>query len=323
MQGTIRNLMIVLIAQIGLIALVLFRGNSLDAFSTEEKLLNLTQDELTGITIYEGKDKKLVLKKENGTWVIPDYNSFPAAKSKIAQTIGELLKTIRSWPVAQTESAAKKLKLTEEEFDRKIDFAVGDQVTTFYLGTSPTYKKVHAKLADQPETYVINFGTYQLGADQADWLDKEYLTIPDDQIAVLEVNDLKLSRVENNWQLEGLGVEEEINTPEAQAAVNSIARLVFVEVLGSETRTEYNLEKPKVSAKITKTDGTTREYKLAKHSKEDFYVLKVSDQPYYFKVANFAADSVDKAKREAVVKKKEAAAAADTAAEGQVVAPQE
>ncbi len=64
--------------------------------------------------------------------------------------------------------------------DRNTDKVVGD----LYLGTSPGFKKVHARRADSDDIYAITFANYEATARTDDWLDKALLKPTGDVTAV-------------------------------------------------------------------------------------------------------------------------------------------
>ena len=57
-----------------------------------------------------------------------------------------------SWPVANTASTRERFEVTEENHQRHIVAKAGDDtVADIYLGTSPGYRKTHARRTGEDE----------------------------------------------------------------------------------------------------------------------------------------------------------------------------
>lgn len=306
MNNLIRNLTLILILQLVAITYLQTREDNLATFVGEEKLLPFEESQLTEVIITLEKDKQIKLVKEGERWVVDDPLRFPVSHRKISESLTPLFKIERPFPIARTDAAAKKLELTEDGFDRKVEFKLGDKGQTLFLGTVPSYKLVHVKLADEPESYVVEFGSHTLGVEPKDWYDRDFLALADDQVSVIEVNGLKLQRQDETWTIEGLKEEEAVDQAELRSALNSLLKISFSELMGQEDQPDFNSKNVAFSFKILKSDGTERIVSFSKPKTGEDLIVKASDHPYYFKVIAFAMDSIKNISRDKLVKTKPA-----------------
>ena len=78
--------------------------------------------------------------------------------------------------MATTQSAAKRFEVTDSNFQKHISIFSGeDLLASVYLGTSPSFRKVHARQTDDSDIYAIEFSNYEAGTSASSWLDKELL----------------------------------------------------------------------------------------------------------------------------------------------------
>lgn len=123
------------------------------------------------------------LSKVDGAWQLP--NGVPAAAFKVDSVLERFSDAAGSWPVANTAPTRDRLEVTEENHQRHIVVRAGDDtVADIYLGTSPGYRKTHARRADEDEIYAIRFSNYEAGVKPADWLERSLLR-PKGDVAAL------------------------------------------------------------------------------------------------------------------------------------------
>ena len=119
-------------------------------------------------------DGSVSLAKVDGAWQLP--NEVPAATLKVDAVLEKLAKASGGWPVANTGSTRERFEVTEDNHQRHILVQAGeDTLADIYLGTSPGYRKTHARRSGDDEVYAIGFSNYEAGVKSADWLDRSLL----------------------------------------------------------------------------------------------------------------------------------------------------
>lgn len=133
--------------------------------------------------IVSNNEGSVSIAKVDGSWQLP--NGVPAAGFKVDSVIERLSNAAGSWPVANTQPTRQRFEVTEEDHQRHIVAKAGDDtLADIYLGTSPGYRKTHARRTGEDEIYAIRFSNYEAGVKAEDWLDRSLLR-PKGEVAAL------------------------------------------------------------------------------------------------------------------------------------------
>ena len=127
------------------------------------------------------------LVKDGETWQLP--GGLPADAAKVDRVVERFGNADGGWPVASKASTAERFEVADETHQRRVVLKSGDdELADFYLGTSPGYRKAHARHADDSDIYAITFSNYEAGVKASDWLDKSLLR-PDGALTAVERMD--------------------------------------------------------------------------------------------------------------------------------------
>jgi hypothetical protein len=324
MSQMIKGLAALLVLQAALVVWLYRRGGEMAAFSATEPLLSVPEGSVDGLLIEQKGEPALRLRKQAAGWVLPDSAGFPADAGKAAGLIKKLLELKKSWPVAQTEIAAKQLKVTGEEFERKISFLKGDQVLgALYVGTSPAFRKVHLRPDGEKAIYSAEFSAHEADPKAGGWYDRNLLRVDRTDISAVVLNGLNLRESGSGLQLEGLGPQEEINRNEADKLLAQLSGVTFADMAGVEEKPAYSQAALVLEYAVdTKKTGKISYRVSGPLEGETHYLLKSSQYPYYFKVVKDSFDQLKQITREKLVKAKDAAAAKSEGAPAADPAPQ-
>ncbi len=294
----------VFVLQVALIAATYWPGNEPTFANSEQPLLAGNLDSVDEVQIYGEEAAKVVLKKQQDGWVVESYYGLPAAPGKIDQLMSNLKELKSGWPVATTAAAAKRFEVSEDKFQRKVELLQDGSVTTsLYLGTSPGYRKVHARLDSQDNVFAVKFATHEIPTEGKNWVDTSLSAVPEDSITDIKFKDVELKKEDDSWQLSGLQENETSNEEAIKKVLDALANLNFQEVLGTEPKAEYGLEEPAthftMELKEADAEGNkTLELTLNKPQEGDYYILTRSDRPEIFKVPPFRVAALLDLKRE-------------------------
>jgi hypothetical protein len=341
MEKTIRILSIVLVAQLLLAVGMSLTGPNLVAAHPDTPLYTLGDKTVDHLTI-EGPDgARVVLAKQGQGWVLPDNGGYPADRTQVDTLLSRLEGLQRGLPVATTQGALKRFKVSDESFERRVLLAHGnDTLATLYLGSSPGMHHVHARTGKDDAVYAVDFAVYEAPDKAEDWEDKAILQFPQDTLESIKVAGLTLQStpaaagvkaadkpaangevkpdVKASWQVDSAGQGEIVNPSGAQDLAGKLARLRIGAVLGTGAKPEYGLDRPALTLSVTRKGGEQLEYRLGPTNKEGYAVLKSSARPEYFRVPGYTADALIKAAaRTQLVQAAPAPAAAANAAAGQ------
>ncbi|WP_115719612.1 DUF4340 domain-containing protein [Gallaecimonas mangrovi] len=279
-----------------LLALGLNLGHKgLQAGEASKTLLALKPADVTEIVL-SNPQKSVTLAKKGSDWLLPGSNNFPADNNQVHNLLNNLLALNHTGAVADNNDAAKRFKVAANDFEKKLVLKHGNNIlATVFVGTSASMHQAHVRLKGQANIYLVDLPSYQLAVDKSHWQNHRLLSIDGDKIASISTGKLTLTQHQVtapkgsdasmtkvfNWQLSPMPKGDVVNKDAAQTAINQIAYLRTGVQLGDKAKPDYGLDKPVLSLKVTRTDGSTVSYQLAKEPKGG-YILKSSLRPQYF-----------------------------------------
>lgn len=295
----------VLLLQVCLAVGLMMTGTDSGAFASKQPLLGMKLDDIDKISIEEQGNPPVVMSKNDGKWLLPDYFEFPVSSDKLEGAAGKLLDATVGWPVATTQSAAKRFKVASDDFEKKVVFSGPNGMTkTLYLGTSPGFKKIHARTDGDDNIYGINFSAYELAAKPNDWADQQLLHIDGEEMSEIEMADVTLERDGDKFVVKSLTENEQTNESKASSLQSQLSNLSFLEVLGKIDKPEYQQNEPELAYSVVLKDGDRVSFTLSKVADKDDYVLKPSNSEYYFKVAKHVVEGLEGFNRASLVEDK-------------------
>ena len=290
-----------LAAQLLLAAVLNLTGEDYGTFQAEEKLLSFNRQAVDGLRIDDGTDS-IVLKKQEGKWLMPESGDFPASQPSVGRLLDKLAALEQGWPVAKTRSASRRFAVDEEQFERKLTlFAADDAQATLYVGSSPGIRKVYVRPGDADEIFAVDFNTWEANAKDDDWIDKGVLTLDESNVERVEMPGIMMQRQDGTLQVINLEENEQTNVEESSALLGRLAGLRVQSLLGTEAEPEYRQDEPVLEVRMTREGGEDLGYRFSKPEDAAYYVLKRSDLNYYFKVAEYMVDPVRETTREKLV----------------------
>ncbi len=291
----------VLAAQLVLAAVLNLTGEDYGAFQAEEKLLAFEKQAVSGLRIEDGTDSE-VLNKQEGRWLLPERGDFPASQRDVERLLDRLAALEKGWPVAKTRGAARRFRVDEDQFERKLTLLSDDDTqATLYVGSSSGFRKVYVRTGDRDEVFAVDFNSWEANAKADDWIDKDVLTLDDSDVARVEMPGIILQRADGKLQVVDLGEKEQTNWEESRALLDKLTGLSVQSLLGTEAKPEYLQDQPALEVKIMREGGDVLGYRFSKPEDASYYVLKRSDLDYYFKVAEYMVDPVRETTREKLV----------------------
>ncbi len=291
----------VLAAQLVLAAVLNLTGEEYGAFQVEEKLLSFNKPELDGLRIEDGTDS-VVLKKQDGKWLLPMSGDFPASQYNVNRLLDKLAALEKGWPVAKTRGAARRFAVDKDQFERKLVLLSDDDAqATLYVGSSPGFRKVYVRPGDGDDIFAVDFNTWEAVAKADDWIDKDILKLDQSMVEHIEMPGLILQRQDGELQVVDLEQNEQTNGEASRGLLGELTGLSIQSLLGTEAKPEYRQDKPALEVKMTRKGGEVLGYRFSKPEDASYYVLKRSDLDHYFKVAEYMVDPVREITREKLV----------------------
>lgn len=197
MRRNIVFLAALLAAQLLLAAGVSLTEPDLSGSRPDAELVALDTEAVDRIRIEGADDAEVVLARgDDDGWVLPNENGFPASDMNVSRLLDSLSGLQRGFAVATSANARSRLRVAEDDFERRLTFFDGDnELATLYLGTSAGANQAHARTAEDDAVYLVDFGAFNAPASSSDWQDKTTLRVPRDEIDAIRVAGLTLNRV--------------------------------------------------------------------------------------------------------------------------------
>jgi len=302
MQKMIIAAIVLLLAQIGLSVALNLGNKGINEGTPDSLFLSFKPEEVHSLEITGGEGKSLVIKKDTEGWLLPAHFSAPVDKSKVTALLDKLAGAKQGFVVATSDEAAKRFKVDSKGFERHVVFTgEGKPLADFYVGTSPIFRQVHARRADNTQIVTIPLSTFELDNTVDKWLDKSLATIKDEDLVGLTIGDLHLKKSDDGWQLDGLKDGEKLNSKEVDTLVTKVRGLSVLDVF-DPAEVADSLTDPVFRFTTVQKGNKEVEYRFAK-AKDNFYVLKMSNRNMYFKVLALPVETIKLASREKLVEK--------------------
>lgn len=216
----------VLVLQLALAGGLLWRSGSDGDFATTEQWVAFDPASVEEIQIGDGEDSVL-LTRADGQWRMDDEHQSQAATDKVDELLSSLSELKSGLPVASTPGSHAQLEVDEDEFQRRLTIKTADAtVADLFLGTSPGFRKSHARSVDQDEVYAVRLNTFDVPADKDDWLDRNLLQFGD--ISSIESDGMKLALGDDQWSIvepKAQSVSHEVDTTQMDSVISQLQSL--------------------------------------------------------------------------------------------------
>ena len=285
MNRHVKALTLLLAAQLAILIGVLL-WQQRDVAGGGGQLLTLDRVQVDGILIVDDAGAQLKLARGAAGWQLPGAGGLPADTDKVTQLLDKLFEASAPWPVATTAESAKRFEVTPDKFQRHIQLLIGDQVSgDVFLGTSPGFRKVHARLAESDDIYAITFANFEATTKADDWLDKSLLKPPGEITSLVRPDQWSLSKNGDSWTLAGLDASQLTKQDAAKDLVNKIVNLRVMGV-GEAPADDA---KPVLELIAQTADGEF-DYRFYRAQEKSDFVVSRSGQTGYFRVAAYVGE---------------------------------
>lgn len=283
MSKTIQYLALALIAQALILATVLFTKNQ----GTEVESISLLDFEVSAVDslIIGDGSGELEIQKQDGQWSLPGYGGLSVKTEKVNEVLDELAKLKTNWPVASSDEAADRFEVTVSNAQKSIKLKSGDEIVAkLYLGTSPGFRKVHTRAADDKNIYALEFSQYRISTKGEDWFDKNLLSYSG-TINSVQVGDTTLTRDNENWQVSTLDTET-VDSTKVENWIKNLGTLQVSKLVTGNEKDKLLVTDVNLEIQVDGDKGLAL-YKL--WQKDDKYFIKRSEDQSLFEIATYQA----------------------------------
>jgi hypothetical protein len=298
----------ILVLQLVVSIVVLWPRPAASGGEGESLFPGVEADDIVSLILTDVEGERLQLAKHDSQWVLPEADDYPCQENKVPSLLDKLVQLQADRLVTQTEASHKRLKVAEDEFERLVEFELADgSHYQLYLGTSPSYGTSHVRADGQDEVYLVSdLSVTDLAIQPASWVERIYLDVPAEQIAVLTLENgqgrFEFVKKEESWTLKDLAADETLDEASVQSLVNEARYTALLRPLGKEEQASYGLDEPRAVVTLqTHGDEGDKTYTLrvgAQDPADSSYVVKSSESDYYVRVDEFTVKNLVEKGRE-------------------------
>lgn len=207
MTAMMKGLLALLTLQVLLSAGLWYGKYSANSGEAPAPLLAANIEAVNRIVIASADDS-ISLMRDSEQWYIDALDGLPADASKIADVLAKLEAIEGGWPVATTKSSHTRFEVADDKFQRKLSLMRGETtMAELFLGTSPGFKKIHARAAGQDAVHAVALSSYELPAAKAEWLDRELLAV--EPVSAVRSTAFSVAKLAETWTLEADALPED------------------------------------------------------------------------------------------------------------------
>ncbi|MEJ2045785.1 MAG: DUF4340 domain-containing protein [Reinekea sp.] len=223
---------VLLVAQLILAGGLFWNANLAHADNQPQPLLSFSDDQVNKAIISADGDR-VTLNKVDDQWQLAD-SSLPIDQSKWQQLLERLQNLETGWPVANSQSSQQRFEVADDQFQRHVElFNADKKLADLYLGTSPGFREVHVRRADDNNIYNATLATHEFPVDDKSWLNRQLLAVKD--IKTISRSDYKLEKTDSGWQLDNDTQQNiAVNEDKAKALENALQNLSILDIAKDE-----------------------------------------------------------------------------------------
>ena len=237
------------------------------------------------VRITDDSKRELVLQQSATGWLVPGLQTLPADPEMISGLLTGLLSQREDWPVAHSAAARQRFEVADYLFQRRIElYSGGGKLGTVYLGTSPGFRKVHARAGDQDEIYTIDFNAFDAPAKSGDWIDPKLLQIRTPMR--IDTDIYSVHREGGAWR-SGNGA-----TPDERELLALLAALRSLQVKGIADEKQAQLLDEVEADLVLHIDSLSGEVTLQLYRNEGAHFIRSSEYPLFFILGRYDYDQL-------------------------------
>lgn len=281
-------------------------------------LANFKASDVVDIQLSDDSGNQLQIAKQGDNWVLPQADAYPADASKITPFLSKLENLRTNRLVTQTEASHKRLKVADNDFNRKIEVKLSDGSShTVFVGSSAGGTATHVRAGGQAPVYLSDqLRSWEVDATAGGWIDPVYFTVTQTATLTIALQNpqglFEFERSGEQWAMKGLAATETLNENNVTSLLSQASSVRMSAPIGKTEQESFGLKQPlAVITLTTKTEaGEVQTHTLRIGSEQSeppkteggqetiYYVAASSDSPYFVRLASWSAETFINKKRD-------------------------
>lgn len=283
MKQLINALLAIFVIQVAMVAALYWPNAGLMEVLNNDKLVPFNPDILDEIHIGDDKGNEAVLVKAGDHWILPDLSGLTINPELIEGLLQNVMRSTTGWPVASSMAARQRFALTDYNFQRRLTLVGnGELLGTIYLGTSPAYRRVHAKNSVQDAIFEISYNSVDASAIDSDWLDKRTLQLHS-PISISGEN-YSLRKQNDSWRSH---TGKAPDTRELDALLLALSSVQIDGVATTGMQETLSIAVPEIELNVETTD---KEIELKLFTVGGQHYIHCSDHAVFFTMSSYDFD---------------------------------
>ena len=285
MKAPVSTLFILLLVQCAIAVILYWPDDMLPTMRDKKPLIAFNADLLDEIYISDRHNNQVILLRRGERWILPELEELPADDRMITDLIDALANQPHGRPVADTVPARQRFQVAAYHYQRRLTLiGEGQLLGTIYLGTSPGFRRVHARNDAGEAIYSVKFNNFDAPAAASSWLQRSLLQVSDPDH--IKGPGFEISREGNNWRTPS-GVAPDRR--ELDALLLALASQQIDGVAEEDDQRTLAETEPTLTLDVTTASGTER---LEYFSLDDGRFVYSRAFPLFFSLSEYDYDRI-------------------------------
>ncbi len=263
---------------------------------------DLNTETVSEIVISDSSGNLLDLKKEGDQWVLPEQDNYPVNTDTVQQLVNNLATIRDNRLVTQSESSQERLKISDSNFERKVQLTINGKEDIIYFGSSPAANNIHFRLDGKNEVYLTNAVTSsQITTTFTSWVDTVIYQIGSTNVQSVAVTNAEGDFLftldsEGNWTSNQVQEGYQFDQSMFSSLLTGFTNMRLVAPVSKTDSPEFGLSDPQTTVEIHYTDDSGTELTgtliIGNTDEENNYYAKWSGNEYIFKISSYNAERI-------------------------------
>lgn len=289
MNRIVSVLLVILAIQCFITAVVYWPEHETTMETSGNQLMSLPPEGITDIRIMDPQGNEAVIARTDNGWQLPALgDGLPANTKQVERLLETLGQAREGQAVASSIAARQRFEVASNSYRRRLTLMAGtDRQEIIFLGTAPSFRRVHARNAIADPVFSISFNSFDSPAQDAAWLDPRLLQTPEPRS--IRGPGFTLHRTgTNSWEAPS-GARPEPR--ELDALLVSLANLQVTGVANAAQQLKLSALEPALALQIDLPDGSTQ--RLDFFALEDDHFVRDRRYDLFFAISAYDFDRLN------------------------------
>lgn len=261
---------------------------------------DLKLESVSAIEISDSSGNTVSLRKQGQNWVLPMHADFPVNSENVQQLVEKLAIMRDNRLVTRSETSHDRLKISDQNFERKVEIEVNGKREVIFFGTSPVTSNIHFRLDGNSEVFLTNaVSSSQLNTAISGWVNTVLFQIPSESVKKIAISNQEgLFLFEpsegSDWTSDRLDEGTQFDQSKWSSLLSGFTNVRFVEPVSKTELSEYGFSTPSAEMVIefTQDNGeiTTETLLIGSQDEIGNYYTKWTGSDYIFLISSFNAE---------------------------------